>query len=331
MPKTSKLKVAAKGINKNAPSLGELRDLEKEVTGYFDSSSASVNILMFVDNTANDSLVAEVRNLFLTKVSYVKFQLAYFDKVPNNIDGTADMAIVLAGDSACANELAQKCRDNGVPAYIICEAKAAFVPAATFAGDFIRTSVNSTDSVNVMQEALAKWIAAICTAKKFEFARAFPFVANPIALESVHLTAIENAAIGFVPFLKGADFPIMFVNQLKMLGQIAAVYGVDFDMKMLKEAAGVLVFAIFGKRCYKVINKIIPLPSFVVAAPVSFLTTEAAGRLLIEYFQAGGDLQGVAKVIEKGIDKSGAVGRALKPAVDAISPVAAKITQGFAK
>lgn len=332
MPKQSRLKATVKGVNKNTPSLGDLKKLEEEVAGYFDTSGASINILIFVDEEASAELASEVRNLFSSNASFVKLQISYFDNTVPQIDSNADMAVVVAGNSALSNDLAKACREAGVPAYLISAKDAKFVPEHTFYnGDYCQVDSTSADSIRAMTRALSQWIAAVCKAQKFAFAKAFPFVAEPIAMEAVHLTSIENAAIGFVPFLKGADFPLMFLNQLKMLGEIAAVYDVELDMKLLKEAAGVLVVAIFGKKCFKFINKIVPLPACIIGAPVSFLTTEAIGRALIEYFEAGGNLSGVAKVIQKGIETSGVAGKALKPVVDAVSPVVSKVAGGLAK
>lgn len=328
MPKQSSIKKAAKGINKNTPSLGDLKDLEKEVAGYFDTSNASVNILVLVDNTASNEVSAEVRNLFSTKASYVKLQISYFDAAPESIDNTADMAVVVGGDSAEADKVALMCRNACVPVYIVIGSNGKYQPdAKLFGGDYCMVDPASEGSVKAMQKTLASWIAAVCIGKKFAFAKAFPFVATPIALEAVHTTALENAAIGFVPFLKGADFPLMFVNQLKMLGQIAAVYGVELDMNLLKEAAGVLVVALFGKKFFKLIHKIVPIPASFIGAPVSLVTTEVIGRALVEYFEAGGDLNGVVKLIQKTIEKGGVAGKVLKPVVTTVAPAVAKVAK----
>ena len=305
------------------PKSHDLRDLGAEVTGYFDHSTVPINILMFVDNDASPEVSSTVRNLFMTKSINVKLQISYFTSAMEVMDETADMAIIIGGNSDAGFEIARECREKLIPSCVVLgsdnpvDLKTSLLKS--FDGDVFYLESIEKESVKKLKEQLGGWIAIVCASKKFAYSKAFPFVAGPIAKEIVHLTAIENAAVTAVPFVGGADFPIMLVNQMKMLAQIAAVYGVKLDYSLLKEAAGVMIVALFGKKCFKIIKKIVPGPRVIVAAPVTIVTTEAMGAALIAYFDAGGNAEGLLALVQKSAFGASVVKQATSPAVKTVT------------
>ena len=314
----SKIRSVKKNVKEFVPKPRNIKDVFSEIEEYFDTSDTLVSVLMLVDEAASNEASAEVRNLFLSSASNVRLQIAYFSTSKVAIDEKADMAVIVACDTNVSTEIAEACRNVGVPAYTVIDGKTAASTPSAFSsrmlyGDYCTLIADDTDSSKLMKNKLGSWIANVCVGKKFAFASAFTFVARPLATEIIHLTAIENAAVGFVPAIDAADFPLMLLNQLKMLAQIAAVYGKKLDTTILKEAAGVLVGAIFGRKIFKVANKIIPLPIFVVSGTVAFATTEAIGKALIAYFEAGGNIDGVVALLKKTVTGSKVASNALKP------------------
>ena len=76
-----------------------------------------------------------------------------------------------------------------------------------------------------LRTKMGEWVVAAFREKRLAFAQAFDFVRKPLSMESVRSTAFQNAGIGLVIFIPGADFPIMTLNQTMMVIQIAAAYG----------------------------------------------------------------------------------------------------------
>ena len=307
-----------KTVKKFVSRPSNLKDMQTEIEAYFDTTDTLVSVLMLVDESASNEASAEVRNLFLSSASNVRLQISYFNSAEVAIDDKADMVVIVACDTNISCDISKKSRDVGVPAYTVVDGKVASSNPSAFtgnmlSGDYCTLIADDADSSKLMRNKLGAWIANVCVGKKFAFASAFTFVARPLATEIVHLTSIENAAIGFVPAIGVADFPLMLVNQVKMLAQIAAVYGKKLDTTILKEAAGVLVAAFFGRRLFKVVNKILPLPKFVVSGAVAFGTTEAIGKALIAYFEAGGNVDGVVALLKKTVAGSKIASNALKP------------------
>ena len=135
-----------------------------------------------------------------------------------------------------------------------------------------------------LDRRMGEWIIAACKDKRLAFALAFPFVRRPLSLDAVRATSVQNAGVGVVVFIPGADMPIMTLNQAKMLLQIAAAYGQPLSAERIKELAAVVGGAIKGA--------------------VGFAGTEAMGHAAIEYFEAGGDIVGVASVVQKARDEA---------------------------
>lgn len=146
---------------------------------------------------------------------------------------------------------------------------------------------------------MGEWIAVVCREKRLAFALAFPFVRRPLALEAVSETSLQNAGVGLVPFLKGADMPIMTLNQAKMALQIAAAYGRPLTYERAKEILAIVGGAFGCREIARRATTLVPGFGSVIGAGVGFAGTEAMGRAIIEYFEGGENVAGITHVVEK--------------------------------
>ena len=76
-----------------------------------------------------------------------------------------------------------------------------------------------------LADEIGTWIVRADSEKRLAFSIAYPFVRRPLAYESIRTTSLQNAGVGVVVFVPGADMPIMTANQAKIVLQIAAAYG----------------------------------------------------------------------------------------------------------
>ena len=180
------------------------------------------------------------------------------------------------------------------------------------------------DSMKILSSRMGKWIVSAVEGKDLAFAVAFAFVRRPLADDSISATSLQNAAVGFVPFIPGADMPIMTLNQIKMVLQIATAYGQPLDTDRVKEIAAVVAGAFLSRHIVRSCTKVIPVAGWVFSGAMGYAATEAMGRAMIEYFEAGGDIVGVASVMQKARD---AVMDASKKA--AASPTGKKIVSSI--
>ncbi len=159
------------------------------------------------------------------------------------------------------------------------------------------------ERARALEVRMGQWVIATCAKKKLAFSLAFPFVRKPLALDSVNTTSAENAAIGFVTFIPGADMPIMTLNQAKMLLQIAAGYGEPMGVARVKELACVVGGAFACRAVARQAVAVVPAFGWAIKAAVGYGGTQAMGHAAIEYFEAGGDITGFAHVIERARDE----------------------------
>lgn len=166
-------------------------------------------------------------------------------------------------------------------------------------------SIELTDETfKDLDERMGEWILAACSEKKLAMALSFVFVRRPLAYDSVVSTSMQNAAVGFVPLIPGADLPIMTLNQAKMVLQIAAAYDQALDAARIKEIAAVVAGGFLFRNIARSLSRLIPGAGWIISGATGFIGTEAIGRAAIEYFDAGGDIVGVAKVLQSARDEA---------------------------
>ncbi len=163
---------------------------------------------------------------------------------------------------------------------------------------------------------MGEWIAVVCREKRLAFALAFPFVRRPLALEAVSETALQNAGVGLIPFLRAADMPIMTLNQSKMVLQIAAAYGKPLSYERAKEILAVVGGAFGCRSVARKLTGYVPALGGIIRLGVGFAGTEAMGRAVIEYFEGGENVAGVTRVAEKTIGAASCVYSQVREKID---------------
>lgn len=168
------------------------------------------------------------------------------------------------------------------------------------------------ENTRLMSVRMGKWVIATCKDKALPLSLAFPFVRRPYANEIVNVTSVQNAGIGAVLFIPGADMPIMTLNQAKMLLQIAAAYGQPMTFERAKELAAVVVGGFSCRSLARQVVGILPAGGWVAKGVIGYTGTLAMGKAAIEYFESGAGLVGVAGLTSK---LTGAVQKAVSQAM----------------
>lgn len=150
-----------------------------------------------------------------------------------------------------------------------------------------------------LRTKMGEWVVAAFREKRLAFAQAFDFVRKPLSMESVRSTAFQNAGIGLVIFIPGADFPIMTLNQTKMVIQIAAAYGQPLSADRVKELAAVVGGGLVCRTVARQVAGLVPAVGWAVKAGVGYAGTWAMGMAAAEYFEHGGNMAGVGAVVDE--------------------------------
>ncbi|MDO5801875.1 MAG: hypothetical protein Q4Q56_09335 [Coriobacteriia bacterium] len=155
-----------------------------------------------------------------------------------------------------------------------------------------------------LDRRMGEWVVAACREKRLALALSFPFVRKPLSLEAVGATSLQNAGIGIVLFIPGADMPLMTLNQAKMLLQIAAAYGEPMSAARVKELAAIVAGGFACRSVARQVAGAVPAIGWAVKAGVGYAGTKAMGLAAVEYFERGGNIAGLAGVVSSATAKA---------------------------
>lgn len=288
----------------------DVTKLLDEMMSIDEARATELSLSVYVDDKAPADLVAHVRGVFASTLPTVRMTLSYLDGsfIPHPND---DMAIIVAGDSASVGAAAAAVRAVGVPVMIVTAIPSKverlaengghavpdgdiIAPCDPEATDVAEPIALNDEALAVLDDRMGSWIVAVCRDKRLALAIAFPFMRRALAADAVLITSLQNAGIGLVPIIPGADLPIMTLNQAKMALQIAAAYGNGMDTERLKELLAVVGGAYLCRSLARQLAEFIPVLGFIIRPSIAYGGTAAMGYAIIEYFEGGQNVAGVA-------------------------------------
>lgn len=304
----------------------------KAATNIEDAAKETISVSVYIDDTAPDDLVGHVRQAFAGAGHNARITVAYIDSADEAINTKDDMSMIAAGTAGYIGAFAAKVRNSGIPVMVattlptlvadIASSEGNPIPSADIVAPVKLQGVMSqipylrrqakTELVGEGDEPIAldserckifdlrmgEWMIAACSQRKLALAMAFPFVRRAFCEDAINATSMQNAAVGFVPIIPGADMPIMTLNQIKMMMQIAVAYGEPLDTSRIKELAAVVCNAFVCRSIARSVAKVVPGVGWVASGAMGFTGTQAIGRAAIEYFEVGGNLTGLANVVQ---------------------------------
>ena len=140
------------------------------------------------------------------------------------------------------------------------------------------------------KSALTRRIAQVVGHNGFVLAATLPALRPAVIDQTIDATARQNALVGAVIFLPGADMPVMTINQLKMVLRIGAAYGYKSDLQRTVEMLGVILSG-FGMRAVaRRAVDYVPGLGWAMKASLGYVGTEAIGKSAVAYFESGAPL-----------------------------------------
>ena len=103
--------------------------------------------------------------------------------------------------------------------------------------------------------------------------------------------ASQNAVIGAVVIVPGADMPAMTANQIRMVLKIGAAYGEEIGLDRALEILSVVGTAFVFRTLARQALDFVPGLGWALKGAVGFSATVALGQAAIAYFEAGAPLQ----------------------------------------
>ena len=313
----------------------DVKALLDEATNTEEARQTAISVGVCIDDSASEVLVAHVRNAFASSLPSVRMTVSYIDDsfAPHPTD---DIAVLVAGPMSSAGMVAESIRAVGVPVMVVTDDPVRVNELALSDGhaipdgDIVSPWSDSEAygpldeaAFDALDERMGRWIVSVCHDKRLTLAMAFPFMRRAIAKDSVQTTALQNAGIGLVPFIPGADLPIMTLNQAKMVLQIAAAYGQDMSKGRIKEIATVVGGAYLCRTAARQLVEFVPFLGFLFKTAIAYGGTAAIGYAIIDYFEGGGNVTGVANVVEQAASKGSTLATTVQGKVEHLAPTLA--------
>lgn len=310
----------------------DIKAVIDEATNIDEARETPISISVYMDESAPGDIQAFVRQAFASASVHARVSISYFPSTPVMAVPENDMAIIVAGLDGNVGAYAEVLRDAGVPVMVVTTmpqlvqdiattsghtllqkdiiapqfalAEEGIIPFEVFQQAQNEPQFLSSDDTDFLNTSMGEWIIETCSNKRLAFALAFSFVRKPLSLEAVRATAAQNAGVGLVVFIPGADMPIMTLNQAKMLLQIAAAYGEPMGIERVKELAAIVGGAFACRTVARQLIAIVPGLGWAIKAAIGYSGTMAMGHAAVEYFEADGRIEHLGTVVSRARDKA---------------------------
>lgn len=286
-------------------------DIKSLITEAIDIEKARktiVSVQVLLDETASPEFQVFVRSGFSSSSVNSRLTVGYYPSQDISIMQDTDLVVMAAGQTEDTGRIAATIRDASVPVLVIAEhgnkvmqsAEAAGYPLPSDALISLPAGQPMNEQIKgSLADKIGSWIIDHDREKRLAFSLAYPFVRRPLAKDAIQATAAQNAGVGVLVFIPGADMPVMTVNQVKMVLQIAAAYGEPLSKDRIKEIIPTIAGAFVCRGISRKIVSFVPAVGFLVKGGMGYLGTVAIGEAALTYFEQGGDIAGFAGVVSQ--------------------------------
>jgi uncharacterized protein (DUF697 family) len=137
-------------------------------------------------------------------------------------------------------------------------------------------------------EVIAERIAARAGETSHQLAARVPALRPPVVDAIVKHFALQNGVLGVAIFIPGADFPVLTLNQIRMVLRIAAAHGEELDRERAFEVLSVVAAGLGFRTVARHLIGVVPGLGWAVKGGVAYGATIALGEAAAAYFAAGG-------------------------------------------
>ena len=137
-------------------------------------------------------------------------------------------------------------------------------------------------------ERLAERIADRAGETSHHLAARIPALRPPVVDAIVKHFSLQNGVLGVAIFIPGADFPVLTLNQIRMVLLIATAHGEELDRERAFEVLSVVAAGLGFRTVARHLVGVVPGLGWAVKGGVAYGATLAVGEAAAAYFAAGG-------------------------------------------
>lgn len=276
----------------------DIKDLVRSGTRLREDREKPVHLVVAIEPDAPDALIDVLRTHLRPVTTGARVTVEVVEDRASHPLQSADALIAVAGGgTAPLRQALDAAAYARIPRVVVALGGGPTVDdLADALGQPLADILVGDDASDVVSDRLARWLADEISSKRLALAHNFAFMRRAVAEEAVRVTAWQNALIGTVLVIPGADMPLMTANQAKMLLQIAAAYGEPLGTERLKDLAAVVGAGFAFRTAARQVVGLVPVLGWAVKGGFAYGGTVAMGKAAIAYFEQGADL---THVVEK--------------------------------
>ncbi|HET8605999.1 MAG TPA: hypothetical protein VFL66_03110 [Gaiellaceae bacterium] len=185
-----------------------------------------------------------------------------------------------AGESDLA--LLRRAAKADVPVVAVTETDALSVPYV-LATDIVRVLPGAGFPVGEIATAVARRLGESGTT----LAARLPALRGAVCRELIRSFSRTNGLVAAAVFVPGVDFPVLTLNQARLVLRIAAAHGQEVDASRLPELLAVLGGGVGFRALARELVGSVPVAGWAVKGAVAYGGTRALGEAALRYFEAG--------------------------------------------
>ena len=137
-------------------------------------------------------------------------------------------------------------------------------------------------------DRIAELVASLTDETGYALAARLPVVREAVVQAIVRRFARQNGVLGVAIFVPGADFPVLTLNQLRMVFRIAAAHGEEIDRERIPEVLAVVGAGLGFRTVAREALGFVPGLGWAIKGGVAYAGTKALGKAATAYFEQGG-------------------------------------------
>ncbi len=194
------------------------------------------------------------------------------------VHAMTDAAVLIAGTDACAiADLYRAYRERRIPCLVVLGIEAASECARELMAREVQTADMVACDAESLPVALGAWLLEALPDSEMALGTSLSCCQDAQARRVVGEAVRNNALVGALTFLKGADTPAMLACEVAMLFKLAGVYGVGLGRERVAEVAALVAYSVACKQVAALVLRA-PLPACVVKSAVAALATWLCGE-----------------------------------------------------
>ena len=135
---------------------------------------------------------------------------------------------------------------------------------------------------------VAEVAASLTEENGYRLAARLPALRPAVVEAIVRRFSRQNGILGVAIFVPGADFPVLTLNQLRMVFRMAAAYGQEIDRERIPEVLAVVGAGLGFRTIAREALGFVPGLGWAVKGGVAYVGTKALGKAASAYFEQGG-------------------------------------------